>query len=256
MHNIEMNEVTPEFAECWKDAGRYLQSQTKQVKLNWLKADLVPPFLEHLSFRIENQLFFVGLEDIEGRVRGPGNTDGYKFIANECKGHACLMLMQKGAEHWLPVNSGWGLIDPESKSLIDPVDLVTDEKIVMTDWELQDFALQVVRNHVEKQMGYQVMSSQGNPSVDPSMWFIGDHGPEWVVIRACRYPNLQAEMPKNLPDISRSCSRLGSKGHFASVGFANEEDAFDPSGSIPPLQLWRGHGFHVRFKGLDLVAGD
>ena len=159
--------------------------------------------------------------------------------------------MQKAGDHWLPVNSGWGLIDPESKSLVDPVDLVSDEKIVMTDWELQDFAVQVVRNYVENKMSYQVMSSQGNPSVDPSMWFIGDHGPEWIVIRACRYPDIQAEIPKNLAEIT---SRLGSKGYFASVGFANVDDAFDPSGSVPPLPLWRGHGFHVRFKGLDLVA--
>ncbi len=69
MHNIEMDEVTPDFAECWRDAGRYLQSQAKEVKLHWLKAELEPPFLEHLSFRIGNRLFFVGLEDIEGRVR-------------------------------------------------------------------------------------------------------------------------------------------------------------------------------------------
>ena len=251
MHNVEMDEVTPEFSECWRDAGRYLQSQAKEIKLHWLKAELEPPFLEHLSFRIGNRLFFVGLEDIEGRVRGPGNTDGYKIIANKCNGYACLMLMQKGRDHWIPVNSDWGLIDPDSKSMIDPAILVSDEKIEMTDWELQDFAVQVVRNYVENKMSYQVMSSQGNPSVDPSMWFIGDHGPEWIVIRACRYPDIQAEIPKNLAEIT---SRLGSKGYFASVGFANVDDAFDPSGSVPPLPLWRGHGFHVRFKGLDLVA--
>jgi len=255
MHNIEMVEVTPEFMECWQAAGRYLQFQAKEVQLNWLKAELVPPFLEHLSFRIGNQLFFVGLEDIEGRVHGPGNTEGYKIIAKECNGHACLMLMQRGSNNWLPVNSGWGLIDPVSKSLIDPADLVSDKKIEMTDWELQDFAVQVVRNHVEDKMGYQVMSSQGNPSVDPSMWFVGEHGPEWIVIRACRYPLLNAEIPKNLSDIAENCSRLGRKGHFASVGFANVDDAFDPSGSVPPLPLWRGHGVHVRFEGLELVAG-
>jgi hypothetical protein len=28
------------------------------------------------------------------------------------------------------------------------------------------------------------MSWQGNPSVDPSIWFVGDSGPEWVVVRA------------------------------------------------------------------------
>jgi hypothetical protein len=108
MYNIDTKEITQEFAECWSSAGHYIQSQAQDIELNWLKAELELPFLEHLSFRIGNQLFFVRLEDIENRIRGPGIVDGYKHIAKECKGHACLMLMHKSDGQWLPVNTGWG----------------------------------------------------------------------------------------------------------------------------------------------------
>ena len=50
-HDIDMHEVSDEFAKCWQAAGRHLDSQNHRGELNWLKANLTPPFLEHLSFR-------------------------------------------------------------------------------------------------------------------------------------------------------------------------------------------------------------
>jgi hypothetical protein len=46
------------------------------------------------------------------------------------------------------------------------------------------------------------------------------------------------------------CARIGKTGHFASVSIANHDDAFDPSGTVPPTPLWRGHRMVVRFDGL------
>ena len=94
------------------------------------------------------------------------------------------------------------------------------------------------------------MSSQGNPDVNPSIWFVGDQGPEWVVVRAARYPVGEIDIPTNILEIADSCAHLSRIGHFASVSFANADDAFDEPGGIPPLPLWRGHGVHIRFEGL------
>ncbi len=79
---------------------------------------------------------------------------------------------------------------------------------------------------------------------------MGEHGPEWVVVRGIRYPDQEAPIPDNIEEIARNCSRLGKTGHFASVSFANQEDAFDPSGDIPALPIWRGYGAHIQFSGL------
>jgi hypothetical protein len=46
------------------------------------------------------------------------------------------------------------------------------------------------------------MSWQGNLHVDPSIWFVGEYGPEWVVVRAARYPVLKANPPANWPRIA------------------------------------------------------
>jgi hypothetical protein len=194
---------------------------------------------------------FIRIEGAEGKLEVPGSRQGLRSIADGCNGHACLMPMRRGTESWIPAALGWGLLDLETGKAIDPVALVGDERIEMTDWELQDFAVQIVRDHLDKQ-GRKLMSCQGNPSVDPSIWFVGDHGPEWVVVRAVRYPKKSAEPPANWRAVAERCSRLGKSGYFVSVSVSNADDAFDPTGAVPPMPLWRGHAMFVSFEGIVL----
>ncbi len=211
-----------------------------------------PPVLEHLSFRLGNQLFFIQVEDADQKVEGPGSRRGLLSVAKGCHGHACVMPMKKkffGGE-WVPVEPVWGLLDAESGKAINPVALVTEEKIEMTAWELQDMAVQVVRDHLEKR-GFQLMSWQGNPEVDPAVWFVvKSDRPEWVVVRACKYPENQASRPANWQATVAGCARMSQVGHFASVAVASTEQPF-ASEQEEPVPLWRGHGMHVRFTGFE-----
>ena len=160
-------------------AGQHIQRQIQGSINSWLKASLIPPFLEHLSFRLGNQLFFVRVEDVEGRLEVPGTREGLLMIARECKGHACIMPMREKAGTWSPKVPGWGLVDAHTGEAIDPVTLISDEKIEMTDWEVQDFAVQIVRDQLN-QTGRELMSWQGNPQVDPSIWFVKDTESCWL----------------------------------------------------------------------------
>ena len=249
MHEIEMHQITEEFANCWQTAGLHLARVDSEAHVCWLKSYLMPPFLEHLSFRIGNQLFFVRIEDASGGLEVPGSGQGLMMIARGCAGHACLMPMQKKGEMWEPVIDGWGMIDPQSRREIDPVNLVTDEEIEMTDWELQDFAVQIVRTHIEEKLGFQIMSSNGNPNVDPSIWFVGNNGPEWVVVRAARYPQKAVSIPDNIDEISRNCARLGNTGHYASVPCASTDEALNSTTKIDSPPIIRGQAIHIEFDG-------
>lgn len=254
MHDIDMQEMTPEFLKCWQAAGMHLNMQVQGGMQTWLRAHPYPPVLEHLSFRLGNQLFFVRVEDVDGKVAGPGSTTGLFSISEGCGGHACLMPMRKKffGGGWDANAPGWGLVDASTGLPISPIDLVTDEKIEMTQWELQDFAVRVVRDQLEKD-GYQLMSWQGNPDVDPAIWFIGDSKkPEWVVVRAVRYPEKDAARPANWAAIAQGCSRMSDIGHFASVCLASADDPFDPTGANA-VPLYRGYGIHIRYEGLDQV---
>lgn len=252
MHNIEMQEMSPEFLKCWQAAGNHLNKQAQGGIQSWLRAHPYPPFLEHLSFRLGNQLFFVRVVDVDKRIEGPGSVRGLMSIAEGCKGHACILPMKKKflGGSWVAERNGWGLLDANTGAPIDPVMLISDQKIEVTDWELQDFAVQVVRGQIEKE-GHQLMSWQGNPAVDPAIWFVGrSKRPEWVVVRAVRYPHSHAPRPANWAAIAAGCAHMSSVGHFAQVAFASTDQPFAAEDEAP-VPLWRGHGVHVRYVGLE-----
>lgn len=252
MHNIEMHEMTEAFFPCWKAAGIHLSKQVDGGIQSWLRAHPYPPFLEHLSFRLGNQLFFVRIEDVDGKAQGPGTIRGLAAAARDGNGHACILPMKKKlfGGSWVADMPGWGLLNAETRKPINPVSLVTEEKIEMTPSEVHDMAVQVVRDYLQKE-GFELMSWQGNPEVDPSIWFVGKtRRPEWVVVRSAKFPASNADRPTNWAAIADGCARLSTTGHFASVAVVSVNQPF-ASSEEAPVPLWRGHGMHVRFDGLE-----
>lgn len=244
VHKIHMDEITEDFARCHQAAGMHLQSQAQDSVIYWLRSDLSPPFLEHLSFRLGNQLFFIQLEDADEKIRMPGSLKGLLAIAEGCNGYACILPMKNLEGRWHAcIKSGWGLVDAVTRKEINPFNLADDSLIKMTDWELHDMAVQIVREDLEKK-GFKIMSSQGNPNVDPSLWFLGKNGsPEWVTIRHALYPEKQAVRPANTDEIARNCEAIGKKGNFASVVIANGDDSTKPP--------YRGHAMNILYTGLE-----
>ena len=257
MIDIDMQSPTDEFAACWAAAGRHIQSRHPGPQLRWLKARLEPPFLEHLSFALGNQLFFVRLEGRRGVLRKdlvvPGSREGVKYIADACRGHACLMPMRWVDEAWRPEATGWGLVELGSGQQVDPSTMATSESVAMSDWEVHDFAVQVVRSSLENE-GRSIMSSQGNPDVDPSLWFVGDEGPEAVVVRAVQAPVRTASRPKNAQELHARCAQLAKRTHFASVSIASAETDWAAPESTHPLN--RGEAMHTHYAGLEPLLID
>jgi hypothetical protein len=157
-----------------------------------------------------------------------------------------MRMTRKGAD-WAPAVPSSGLCDLSTGKELDPASLATDEPIEMTDWEVQDLAVQIVRDQLISE-GCTILSTNGNPSVDPSLWFVRDAGPEWVVVRARRYPKREAVRPSNWAEIARQSSALSSSGHFASVVVASGEQSFAPGAAVAPLL--RGRRLEIRYEGL------
>lgn len=240
-------EMSRQFHGLWNAAGVHLNSQATEGEIVWLRAHPYPPYYDHLSFRLGNQLFFVRVVDSKGKIESPGNLAGLRKIADACKGYACLLPMRQKlfGGTWVPERSGWGLIDPESKLPIEPRKLVTDEQIEMTDWELQDFAVLTVRKAIEA-TGCKVLSWHGDPDTAPSLWFeYQGSEPQWVVVMAARHPVKVAERPKHFRDIEERFASVGKIGHYASVAFS----------SLEGDRLYRGFPLQSDYSGLEQVAG-
>ena len=245
MYEIKMHQVSDDFKSCWHTAMMHLETRGREV-IKWLKSDLVPPFLDHISFRIGNQLFFIRLEDKDNNLDTPSNPDGLKMIADGCDGIACHMPMIRKGINWEVDASDWGLINPKTKELINPFDIVTNENIIMTDWEIQDFAVQVVRNYIKDKLGFKIFLSQGNPSVYPSLWFKGKEKDECVIVGSARFGGYIPELPTNIDDIIKTVSNVTDKVHFASVCFYHPKQKYNND----VLPLYKGHGTAIKFNGL------
>ena len=180
--------------------------------------------------------------------------DLFLSVAREATATPCILKMEHSRGTFEPAHSGWGLVDALTGKAVNPADMVSDERIEMSDWELHDFAIQVVRSHLEKE-GKKVFSAQSSLHINPSLWFEDENGPAWVVVRAARYPKKSADRPANLEEIKDYCSKMSREGFFASVTAASADDPFDPfaekNGNFSPL--FRGHGMKVRFEGIEPV---
>lgn len=250
MYRVEQQEPSEEFKKAWGTARQFLGSKGGG-SLRWIRSDLNPPMAEHLSFAIGNQLFFVFVEAAEADFKYAQKL--FFDVCSQADATPCLMPMNKRISAYEPATYGWGLVNAVTGDLVDPYDMVSDELIEMTDWELHDFAIRdVVIRHLGES-GFNVFSKQSAMNIDPSIWFEADGKPFWVVVRAARHPQQKAEKPKNIEAIAEGCSHMSREGYFASVVVANGDDPFDPDAESNGnfLPLYRGHEMAVKFKGLE-----
>lgn len=243
-YEIDRREIPHGFFAAYGAAAKHLH-RIGQGGLWWLRNHLHQPMAEHCSFRLGNQLFFVfvevpGLMDFTDRERRL-----LLMVAEEAKGNPCLLPMRRSQDQLAPVFSGWGLVDPRTGEPIDPPALVSDELIEMTDWEVHDFAVEIVRASLEREK--EILSWQPSPHISPSIFFMDGDERCFAMVGAARYPSDFPAMPHNAQEYVASVSRMGPvKGYFASVVFMNGEQ--EENGLILPL--YRGHSVIPAFEGL------
>jgi hypothetical protein len=256
MYKVEQNNPSNDFMRAWNAAGRHIQLQA-DTGFSWLRDKLYTPMAEHLSFRIGNQIFFVYVEG--SGIKSPSNKRIFAKVCRDANAIPCLMEMRSRSGKWEPENSGWGLTHAQTGKNLNPLDYVSDELIEMTDWELHDFAIQVVCEELEK-TGRTILSKQPSRDIEPSIWFEDLLGHQFVVIRAERHPETTVDTPANIEEIKLSCSGISDIGYFVRVIFVSSDDPLDPdaknNGNFLPL--YRGHGVHPNWSGLQriIVAED
>jgi len=247
MYEVSQETPSPTFQAAWRCAGQHLQRKGGD-EIKWLRADLNPPLAEHLSFRLGNQLFFVYVE-APSVGRSPSSKDLFEKVANEANAIPCIFPVESVGETFQPKNGDWGLRHARSGETVDPPSLVSSELIEMSDWELHDFAIQVVTSQIEES-GATILSKQPSRHIDPSVWFRDEQGPAFVIIRSVRYPEAEAPRPRNIAEIKTSCEGLSRRGFFASVAVASaDQQSESASGKVIPL--YRGQGMFARYLGLE-----
>jgi len=246
---LDMNgqELSDDFAAAWGVAKRHLAA-VSQGSLVWLRATLHEPFITHLSFRLGNQVFFVFVTLEGGVAYELGTKTMFLQAADKAGAVACLFPMVKhdGDAEPVPNAPDWGLVDARTEAPVNPAALVTDALVELSEWEVHDYAVQVVCGQM-RQQGYTVQSWHSYLGIHPTLWFEHEGLEHWVVVSAQRWPAREALRPKAVDDMTK---RVPGTGHFASVVVAAGDQ--DVTSSLP-APLYRSQPLQVSYGGLEAL---
>lgn len=246
------------FLEARQMAGGQLQElfsqfdnspiPTRHNGFTWIKAELTYPSFDHLTFAFKNSIFSVLIELIDeaGSSLADNQKDRWIKACTENNLIPCLFkikckAMADGFFDLSPMNEVWNLFDVEGHALVDPFDVATEDPMEMSAWELQNFSIQVLRQHIEEQ-GHEVLSFCDLPEVNPQIWFRDlEEKTSWVIVQY----STEKEVPKadSWKDFEQTNEQLlPYDGYFAGVEISSEKS-----------RLYRGDGMFVNFEGLEQI---
>ncbi len=247
------------FIECYLVAKKHLEVQS-DGGLVWQKGVPAAPFLEHMSFALGNQKFFIRLYDIDGEMREPPNEDGMIQAAEMFNGVACFMPMQKNSDVWQVVEDGWGLYSPTDGTAINPTELVSDEKIVLNDAEFHAHAvtcfLRTLRDRLPDTLIYQPQFDRGVfPSFKvqrPNQNF--EEAFTIFAYRSNEEISDNDERKGHMPTITEHLMELGLKHHVVDVKLISEAEYIDDTIEYSPLhRLEPCASIHTKLENLGLL---
>ncbi len=150
----------------------------------------------------------------------------------------------------------------ESGASVVPDDYVDDVKVEMSEWELHNFAIQIVRDDIGKNMEGSILSYCDVIGIDPQIWFDDQQGNRcWVIVR--HFAQIEGTESTPFKGIeARNSQLVPYDGYFAAVSVASSEPfTLDLDAKLVPLSkrfdgsspVYRGDGFYVSFKGLERI---
>ena len=76
-YDIPMRQPCSEFIDAYNAMGRHFNEVRKSMpeSLSFLRTQPVPPMIDHLSFKIGNQIFFVYMDPVDDSVEPVSNLD-------------------------------------------------------------------------------------------------------------------------------------------------------------------------------------
>lgn len=256
MYDIDRPEPSRFFVDTRKLVGNWLQQRMNQIKgTRWIKGYLTYPAFEHLSFSYKNQIFCVVVDIIDENTKKSCLPDKTKnLLIKECEKNNLIPCLYKvlvdnpqnpSYNTLKQYSDGWNLFDARNNELIIPERLGADNLVEMSKWELNDFAIQIVREYITDNLKLKILSYQNIIGIDPQLWFMDDNQQKhFVIVRYAMYPNKEAPKPNNISSIQTKCKEYD--GFFASVAFCSKGEN--------PSVLYRGQESYISFTGLEKLA--
>jgi len=246
-------------------------------RLHWVKPELTSPSFEHFTFGYKSAVFAVLVDVlVDGQSKIPSQKiellcqESLKYNLVPCLFEVVYSKIKpdenglysgvygKASYNLRVPTLGWNLRHARTGELIEPMTFGKDYNVQMSEWELRNFAIGVVRSYGIEKAGYIFDSFCDIPDIDPQIWFHDNSGRRsWVIVRFQR--KLDESAVEDFSDFTKKHSYLVEyDGYFAPVSAAmadvvaynNISEEMIPlsrrfDGSAP---LYRGHGMYVNFQ--------
>ena len=268
-NQIDTNEPSELFQRARNVTGQTLQEQFKReggkvepsLDYMWVKAELTWPSFDHLTFGYGNQIFSV-LVDLTDAGRSGLTKQEIDRCVEACAANNLIpCAFQIDARSMRPLSAGWNLSHLVTQKVVVPSEWINSDKIEMSEWELRNFCIQIVRSHIGESRG-EVMSFCDVLAIDPQIWFKDNSGNRaWVVVR--HFPQITGDEKSAWIGFEKSNPQLSDfDGYLAAVSIASGEPILKSrDGAIIPLSqrftgdapLYRGDEFFIKFEGLQRI---
>jgi hypothetical protein len=264
---LDRPEPSPVLVEARQLAGQHLERQFKyrynknideHKNYRWIKSEWTYPSFEHFTFAYKNKLFPVFIELIEdGKSSMTENNivnlvnSSKKYNLTPCVFKMKIVSYQNNRyenrssynmnnNYIFPLSNGWNLYDPLTGDNIIPEDLGNELPIQLSDWEMLNFAIQIVIDDIKKK-SWKIFSFCDLLEINPQIWIEDNFGRRsWVIVR-----NIEKEEdnePHRWINIIKDTSILEDfDGYFAGVRFLST------NGSNTIL---RGEASFIDYKGI------
>jgi len=267
---LDRPEPSPILVKARQSAGHHLEEQFKyrydkdideHKNYRWIKSEWTYPSFEHFTFAYKNKLFPVFVEFIEDGKSSMTEND-ITFLVNSSKKYnliPCVFKMKiisyqnnkyeyhssynMNNNYFYPLSNGWNLYDPLTGNDIIPEDLGDDLPIKLSDWEILNFAIQIVIDDIKKK-GWKIFSFCDLPEINPQIWIEDNFEKRcWVIVK-----NIEKEEdndPHKWINIIKDSNIIENfDGYFAGVRFLSN------NGSNTIL---RGEAAIIDYKGIKSV---
>lgn len=237
--------------------------------LIWIRSDFILPSFDSFNFGYKNMVFSVLVELVNTSGRSFLNPNKRDILIKECHQNnlvPCLfkVVVKRKRETYnereqyhdqrnyqlRPLRMGWNLYDARNNKAINPLSLASDELVKMSEWELNNIAIQIVRSRLIRE-GYEILSFCDMININPQMWFKNEWGEScWIIVK---HINNDEDMDfRKWLGLEEASPELKSyDGFFAPVRFSNlTNDADKP---IFDEDIFRGCPVNVDYRGLQRV---
>jgi len=240
---LDRPDKTETYWETRAEVGMFLQERFKKHEgFKWIRVEPMSPKFDDMSFAYKNKIFSV-LIDIKYSNNNRLSIQEKDRLIHECNSNnliPCVFpIKDKKALSFLS-DEHWNLYDIRTNEIVNPLTIASDEKTIMSDYEFNNMAVDIVKNYIRKE-NMKFESYCDIIGVYPQIWF-HDKNDElsWVYVTystSGKFNDANKEIDKLVKGIPQF------NGYLAQVGLVCAEKEGP----------YRGSDFYIKFNGLEKV---